>query len=100
MKQTKEQTKKRVPVWSIVRIGAIIAIGVFMGHYVTTSMEQTSRVQGETADYHARIRNELYLQEEIEREAAFSQSPEFIERVAREHLNLLHPDEIIFRFED
>ncbi|MCL2169493.1 MAG: septum formation initiator family protein [Defluviitaleaceae bacterium] len=100
MKREPEQKKPKTPLWTAVRLGALVLIGVFMVHYAITTLDQIAQVRRETEYYQARIRNEMYVQEEIEREAYFSKSPEFVERIARQHLNLVHPDELIFRFED
>ncbi len=65
-----------------------------------TASNDLSRVRSERAALrrgNARIREEIrLLTAEVD---ALKRDPHEVERIAREDLNLLHPDEVVFEFE-
>lgn len=61
--------------------------------------EKENELKKKKASYETRLGSELERQEELEEEAAYRQTKQYIEDLAREKLGLVKPDEIILREE-
>ena len=88
--------KKALPVTKALQwlIMLVIVISVF-GSAVHQA-DRRDAILEELARVEAQIAQELHRQRELEDEAAFMQGRAFVEYVARNHLGLVHADEIIF----
>lgn len=61
--------------------------------------EKENELKKKKASYETKLESELERQEELEEEAAYRQTKQYIEDLAREKLGLVKPDEIILREE-
>ncbi|MCL2236038.1 MAG: spore cortex biosynthesis protein YabQ [Defluviitaleaceae bacterium] len=73
----------------------IVIIGVAL-YLATGLLGRINETNAQTAQIEAQIVQQEERQRELMDEAEYTQSIEFIENVARQHLHLLHRDEIIF----
>lgn len=77
----------------LVILGAIIGVGIYMA---TGIMGRINEINAQTALIESQIYQQQRRQYELVDEANYVQSLEFIENMARQHLRLVHRDEIIF----
>lgn len=61
--------------------------------------EKENELKKKKASIETSLQSELERQEELEEEAAYRQTKQYIEDLAREKLGLVKPDEIIIREE-
>jgi len=80
----------------LLRLTLIAVIIAGTGVLVFNTLDRIADVEAETAVIEAQIRIQENIRADIEDEAAFVQSREFIERIARNWFGLVHRDEIIF----
>jgi len=83
-------------IWIIVRLFAVVAVLVGTGLFAVSIYDRIAAIEVETADIQVQIDIQRDIRLEIEDQAAFVQSRDFIERMARTWHGLVHRDEIIF----
>lgn len=59
--------------------------------------DKEKKLMERKASYEARLASEEERQEELEEEAAYRQTKQYIEELAREKMGLVMPDEILLR---
>ena len=98
--QTQGNKGRSKAAWHILRIAAIALIIAGTAVLAFNALDGIADVEAETAAIQAQIQIQENIRLDIEDEAAFVQSREFIERIARNWFGLVHRDEIIFIMAD
>ncbi len=63
-------------------------------------MEKEKELQEKKTSFETKIASEKERQKELEEEAAYRQTKSYLEKLAREKLGLVKPDEVILRESD
>ena len=88
--------RNRRGMWVFARLGLIVALIVGFGISALAKLDEVAEIEAEIARIEAQIAVQQMIAKEVEDEVAFTQSREFIERMAWEWFGLVHRDEIIF----
>lgn len=75
----------------------VICFAVVMGYRVRSLQEDSKRYQVQEANLQKSLDEEVLRGEELEESKAYVQTRDYIERMAREKLGLINPDETIVK---
>ncbi len=79
-----------------IRLFIIIGLCVYFSYSLITQQVQIYSAKKEISGLDAEIAEQQQIKEELEKKKELINTPEFIEKFAREELGLVAPDEIIF----
>ncbi len=94
--ETKDKNKSKKRKHNIVFI-FVMAVILFSGTYILYNQyEYTLELNRKNADILAQIDNEKKVTEKINNQEKYYNSDEYVEKIAREQLSLVKPNEILF----
>lgn len=98
-KQRNRKTKRRYNANAGILLVTLIVIcfAVVMGFRVRTLQADSKRYQVQEATLQKNLDEEVNRGEELEESKAYVQTRDYIERMAREKLGLINPDETIVK---
>lgn len=89
----KKKVKKRI---KSLKLALIFAIVVYLGYNFISQQVQINALNNDISELDAQILEEESRKKELEKKKKEIDTPEYIEKIAREELDLVAPDEIVF----
>ncbi|MBQ3115144.1 MAG: septum formation initiator family protein [Clostridia bacterium] len=88
--------KKSKSKYKTIRLFIIIVLCVYFSYSLITQQVQIYTAKKQISELDAEITQQQQTKEELQKKKELINTPEFIEKYAREELGLVAPDEIIF----
>lgn len=99
MAEISKKTKKRIKSSSTTKfVGAILTIfSVFVAANLVVQLNTYAQLKSEKEILESRIAEENEKKEDYNHQMEYYSTDEYIEKIAREQLGLVKPDEIVFK---
>lgn len=95
----RKKGEKRKTGFKLLLLVVLVMCGL-MTYNKGKAMEKEKELLDTKASYETKIASEKERQEELREEAAYRQTRSYLEKLAREKLGLVKPDEVILRESD
>lgn len=94
-KKDKKKVNKGIS-FKTVKLALIVALTAYLGYTWVSQQIQLNSLKSEIAELDGNIAKEEKRKEELEEKKKQVNTPEYIEKIARDELDLVAPDEIVF----
>lgn len=95
----RKKGEKRKTGFKLLLLVVLVMCGL-MTYNKGKAMEKEKELQEKKTSFETKIASEKERQKELEEEAAYRQTKSYLEKLAREKLGLVKPDEVILRESD